>query len=308
VKAVLAIAACLLAGALATQLATGAADPGPPAELDVQSSGAPFTHGAGGDGPPPMTVGGLSGGQATSGSVTLTNRGPLTRWVWLGQGRVDQRLGEAGGRLADALRLTVLDVTDIAAPATVYEGPATALGARPLGFLRPGATRTYGFTALLPVQPPPPNAPGLDPFRGSVATLHFVWHSVEGLPGTKAVVPRHRPADRRAPRVRFAVPRHQQLLQARALRVTVRCNEPCRMAATATVRAGGARWHARVSGRTRGARTRTVRVAMSPKALTVLRQAIVAGKATVIHVRVRARDRHRNVARATDAVRLRASR
>jgi hypothetical protein len=47
---------------------------------------------------------------------------------------------------------------------------------------------------------------------------------------------------------------------------------------------------------------------MTPKALAVVRRAIMAGQATVIRVRVRARDRHGNVARAADAVRLRARR
>jgi hypothetical protein len=306
VRAALAIAACLLAVAALAQLSTGSADPGPPPELAVQPSGPAFAHGSGHDGPPPMTVSGLSGGQATSGSVALTNHGPRSRWVWLGQGRIDQRLGEAGGRLAEALHLTVLDVTDVGAPTTVYEGPATALGARPLGFLGPGATRTYGFTALLPVQPPSPT-PGVDPLRGATASLDFTWRSVEGQPARTAPAPRRR-IDRRSPRVRFAVPRHQRLLQAGALRVLVRCDEPCRVRATASVRAGGTRWHAAVSARARGARTRNVRVAMSPKALAVLRRAIMAGNATVIRVRVRARDRHGNVARADDAVRLRARR
>jgi hypothetical protein len=307
VRAALAIAACLVVVAGLAQLATGSADPGPPADLAVQPSGPAFARVGADDGPPPMTVAGLSQGQATTGAVTVTNHGPRWRWVWLGQGRVDQRLGTAGGRLTDVLRLTVLDVTDVGAPATVYEGPATTLGARPLGFLPPGGTRTYAFTALLPVQPPPPNTPDLDSFRGAVAVLHLAWHSVEGRPGRK-VAPPPRPADRRAPRLRFAVPRHQRLLQARALRVAVRCDEPCRVAANATVRAGGARWHAPVSGRARSRRARTVRVTMTAKALGVVRRAIVAGEATVIRVRVRARDRHGNVARSTDAVRLRARR
>jgi hypothetical protein len=309
VRPALAIAACLLTLAGLAQLATGSADPGPPADLAVQPSGAAFARGGDGEGPPPLTVAGLSQGQATTGAVTVTNHGPRWRWVWLGQGRVDQRLGTTGGRLADALRLTVLDVTDVDAPTTVYQGPATTLGARPLGFLPPGGSRTYGFTALLPVQPPPPNASDMDPFRGAVAVLHLGWYSVEGRPGRAAAPPPpRRPADRRAPRVRFAVPRHQQLLQAHALRVAVRCNEPCRMGARATVRAGGARWHARVTSRARGRRARTVRVAMTAKALGVVRQAIVAGEATTIRVRVRARDRHGNLARATDTVRLRARR
>jgi hypothetical protein len=306
VRAALAIAACLLVVTALAQLATGSADPGTPPDLAVRASGPAFARGAGRDGPPPMTVSGLAGGQATSGSMTLTNHGPRSRWVWLGQGRVDQHLGDAGGRLAEALHLTVLDVTDVEAPTTIYQGPATTLGARPLGFLAPGATRTYGFTALLPVQPPAPT-PGVDPLRGATASLGFSWHSVEGLPGRRATAP-HRHVDRRAPRVHFGVPRHQRLLQARALRVLVRCNEPCRIRAAASVRAGGPRWHAPVSGRARSRRAHGVRVAMTPKALAVVRRAIMAGQATVIRVRVRARDRHGNVARAADAVRLRARR
>jgi hypothetical protein len=307
VKAALATAGCLVVVAALAQLASGSADPTPAPDLAVQPTGPAFARDAGGEGAPPMKVSGLTGGQATSGSVTVANRGQRSRLVWLGQGRVDQRMGDAGGRLADALRLSVLDVTDVESPTTVYQGPATALGARPLGFLAPGAARTYSFTALLPVQPPPPNAPGLDPLRGATAALHFGWHSIEGRPGRVTAVPRRR-IDRRAPRVRFTVPHHQRLLQARALRVTVRCDEPCRIGATATVRAGAAHWHAAATGAARGPRSRTVRVAMTPKALSVVRGAIVGGRGTVIRVHVRARDRHGNVRRATDAVRLRAGR
>lgn len=289
------------------QLATGSAGPATPPDLTVQPSGAAFARG-GGHGPPPLTVAGLSGGQATSGSVTVTNRGPGWRWVWLGQGRVDQRLGQAGGRLADALRLTVLDLTDVGAPATVYQGPATALGARPLGFLAPGSTRTYGFTALLPVQPPPPVPGTADPLRGATASLHLDWRSVEGRPGRAGTVTPRRRADSRPPRVRFTVARHQRLLQARVLRVTVRCDEPCRVATTAVARAGAVRWHAPVRTRSHGERTQRVRVRMTRRAVSVLRHSILAGRPAVIHIRVRARDPHGNTARATDAVRLRAGR
>ena len=82
--------------------------------------------------------------------MTVRNPGPGTRYFWLSPGRVRERLGAGGGRLSSAIALTVMELTDISSPTVIYRGPLRYVGARPLGFLEPGARRSFSFVAELP--------------------------------------------------------------------------------------------------------------------------------------------------------------
>ena len=121
----------------------------------------------------------------------------------------------------------------------VYRGPLARLGARPLGFLAPGARRSFSFVAELPTGGRSPAAPSVDPYRGASATVGWTWHSLAG-PARRARPRRTGPQAPRPqrPALTFSVPRRQQLLQRRALALSVRCDEDCAPRARATMRSG----------------------------------------------------------------------
>ena len=304
-RACVAVAACLVVLALVQRIQdndSSAATPG----LSATFSGKAFAPGPGTA--PVMRVRGLRQGQATSGTVTVRNPGPGTRYFWLSPGRLAERLGNGGGRLSSAVALTVMDVTDIATPAVVYRGALGGLGARPLGFLAPGARRSFSFVAELPTGGRSPAAPSVDPYRGASATVGWTWHSLAGRPATPApAAPVRRPRDRSAPRVTFSVPGRQQLLQRRALALDVRCDEACAPRARATMRSGSRSMAlaTRRPGPRGPSRRHSLSVRFSRAQAAALRDAMVAGRPTRVRVAVEAYDRSGNRRRATHAITLR---
>jgi hypothetical protein len=306
-KAAFALMASLAVLGSVTHLPAGSAGAPPPPGLEVTGAGPAFTAHAGGDGPPVMDLAGLAPGGALSGTVTVQNRGPASRWVWLSRARM-RRTGARG------VQLTVLDVTDIDTPASVYRGPVATMGAQPLGFLPPEAARTYSFTADLPARR---GAPGPPP-----AGVALGWHAVAGTP---AVVTKARPApvarkrppvasspgpqqspprDTRAPRARFSLSHRQRVLHSGTLEMVMRCTEACRARAAARVSTAGATWTAIVAGtRARRARHR-LQVRLGPRAMASLRSALGAGRPARVKIRVRLRDRAGNRRRVSHTIRL----
>ncbi len=286
-----ALTGCLLLLGAGTHLTTGSAT----ASRGLEVSGQPA-----------LRITALRPGSAVSTTVTVRNHGPQTRWFWLSQASLSERLGEGGGRLSDALALTVLDVTDVSSPASVYRGPITGLGARPLGFLAPGAERTYSFTADLPVGGLVGHA---DPYRHATADLTYGWHAIAGTaaappaPTTRKASPRPR-SDTTGPRLRFRAPARQQLLRDATLNVRAHCSEACRLWAGATVSGPGPRWSAAVTGDGGRRRARMLRVHLEPKALATVRRALLSHRVARIRLSVRARDRFGNRRRAGYTVRL----
>jgi len=307
-KIAFALLGCLVVLASVARLTTGSANA--PGGLAVSFSGDPFHRSGDRDGPPAMSIRGLKAGEATSGTVTVRNPGPGPRWFWLSQAGLSERLGDAGGRLSDSLQLTILDVTDIGSPASVYRGPATSLGARPLGFLGPDAGRTYSFTAHLPMTRPPRTTGPTDPYRGARADIAYAWHTIVGAPApaphpvrlwtTKprqekpARAPVRRRRDSSAPRVAFSARPRQRVLRSGTLAVGVRCSEACRIGAKALVTGPDERWTATVSGSDGVRRSRIFQVHLGPKALAMVRRARLAGRVARVRVAVRTRDRAGN--------------
>lgn len=300
-------------------VATAASDP---QGLEVTFSGGAFEGTPEGDSSPAMKIRGLQAGSATSGTVTVRNPGPGSRWFWLSQAGIAERLGEPGGRLSDSLQLTVLDVTRVDSPASVYRGPATSLGARPLGFLAPGAARTYSFTADLPAARLPGGAGARDPYRGASADITYAWHAIAGVPAPAPVRLDQRPAtkpregkpkpkaaigqrkDTTSPRLDFAARPRQAVLRTATLAVGARCSEACRMTASALVIGSDARWTAGVTGSEGLRRSRTLQVQLGPKALATVRRALLAGRVARIRVVARIRDKAGNRGQGRYTLRL----
>lgn len=306
-KAGCVLAGCLVVAGSAAHLATGSAQSPEPTGLTATTSGAAFDHAHRGGQNPTITLRGLAAGEAASGAVTVSNPGSGSRWYWLSQAALSEHAGIAGRRLYPSLRLTVLDVTDVHSPATVYRGRASDLGARPLGFLAPGASRTYSFTVALPPQSRRDAARHRDPYRGAGATIAYGWRAIAALPGpgaTQARPPRRPRRGGRAPHVRFDVVGGQRVLASHSVALRSRCTKPCRMHSSASVTSAGKRWNAAVIGTGGIRRSRTVRVRLGPKAMASIRSATLARKQSVIRVRARVRDRAGNGSRTRYRLRL----
>ena len=302
-----AVATCLAILAVVQRVQdndSAAATPG----LAATFSGDAFVPGPGSQAPQ-MRVRDLRRGQAISGTVTVRNPGPGTRYFWLSPGRVSDRLGAGGGRLSTAVSLTVMDVTDIASPAVIYRGPLRFVGARPLGFLDPGARRSFSFLAERPGAGTP-GAPGGDPYRGAAARIGWTWHSLAGRPDTPAPdaapVPVRAKRDRSAPTLAFTVPRRQGLLERRALNLTVRCSEDCTTRPRATMRSGARTWALATRQTRSGPQARhALSVRFSGAQAAALRRAMVGGRPTKVRVAVEATDRSGNRRRDGHTITLR---
>lgn len=308
-RTLIAVTACL--GVLAVLQRTqdndsSAATPG----LSATFSGRAFAAGPGG-GAPVMHVRGLRQGQATSGAVTVRNPGPATRYFWLSPGRVSERLGASGGRLTSAVALTVMDVTDISSPAVIYRGALGQLGARPLGFLAPGARRSFSFVAELPTGGRSPVAPSVDPYRGASVSVAWTWHSLAARPAARTAVasPVRKSRDRKPPKLAFSVPPRQQLLKRRELTLTARCDEDCATRAKVSMRSGGRTWSLGVRQGGGGLQpSHALSVRFSGAQTTALRSAMVGGRPTTVRVDLEAFDRSGNRGRDSHTITLRAKR
>jgi hypothetical protein len=151
------LAVALLGGHKSDAVAFQLADAGGALTLANSHAGEAIFHGEG-----------LRPGVPVNGSVTLGNTGAGAAALALQATPESESAGAGGGRLSDALALRISDVTDPAAPAVLYDGPASGLGRRALGTLAPGAARTYELTAELP-------AATSDAYQGARLSLGFTW-------------------------------------------------------------------------------------------------------------------------------------
>jgi len=304
-RTLLAVAACLTVLAIVQRVQdndSAAATPG----LTATFTGKAFSAGAE-SGPPVMTVAGLSQGGVTSGTVTVGNPGPGTRYFWLSPGRVSERLGAGGGRLTSVVALTVIDVSDISSPSVVYRGPLRHVGARPLGFLDAGARRSFSFVAERPTGGRSPAAPSVDPYRGAAARIGWTWHSIAGRPDPPAPAPAApKRRDTRAPALTFSVPRRQQLLERRTLALTVRCSEDCSARPRATMSTAGRTRPLAIGSAERGvAAGHALTARFSGTQAKALRGAMLGGRPTKVRVAVEAHDRSGNRRRDGHVITLR---
>jgi hypothetical protein len=307
-KPLVAAASCLAVLAVVQRVQdndSSAATPG----LTATFSGKAFAPGPDSQAPV-MKVSSLGQGEATSGTVTVANPGPGTRYFWLSPGRVSERLGAGGGRLSTAVAVTIMDVSDIAAPSVIYRGPLRYVGARPLGFLGRGERRSFSFLAERPAGGRSPVARTLDPYRGAAADIGWTWHSLAGRPDAPAPSRTPKPprpqADRHAPDIEFSVPRRQRLLERRALALTVRCSEDCMIRPSATMASGGHRWRLAARRTGPGFQGRhAVIMRFSGTEAAALRGAMVGGRTTGVRLAVVAYDRSGNRRSDSHAISLR---
>ncbi|HMS61059.1 MAG TPA: hypothetical protein PKD63_02185 [Solirubrobacteraceae bacterium] len=110
-------------------------------------------------------------GDSVAGEVTIANTGDIPGAFRLGQAPIAEQPGTSGGRLSAKLLLQVLDVTNPAAPTTVWSGGLGMLGSRDLGTFPAGHARTYRFVATFPDEGPAAD----NAFAGASSTVEFLW-------------------------------------------------------------------------------------------------------------------------------------
>jgi hypothetical protein len=119
----------------------------------------------------------LQPGEQVSGTVSIGNAGTLPGRLALRTGGLTDTAGPGGGRLSDALRLSIFDVTDAAQPATLYAGPAAEVPELAAGTVAPGGVRDYRLEATLLTPPGDDNR-----FQGSALSLGLEWGATAVLP------------------------------------------------------------------------------------------------------------------------------
>jgi hypothetical protein len=128
------------------------------------------------EGHPIFDIEGIAPGQEGDGTVTIGNTGSLASSLHLVTTRIDDTAGPNGGELSDVLELSVVDVTDPAAPHTVYKGDFHEGQDVDAGTLAPGARRRFKFVVEFPDGGAPASpTTGDNAYMGSEMEVDFTW-------------------------------------------------------------------------------------------------------------------------------------
>jgi hypothetical protein len=214
------------------------------------------------------------------------------------------------------LDVLVQDVTNLAAPATVYSGKLAAMSPRSLGTWTPGAARTYRFTVSLPDTGPPPSpTTGDNAYQGSAVSVEYDWTATGegsggggsggngggggggngggngsggGGNGGGSGNPGGRPQPA-APSLTVTGKKRQRLVRQKGLVVFARCSAACSIKATAKGKKGTKKvklstWRGQAKP---GARVK-IKLRLSKKRLKTAKAAVKRGRKSTMTVTVRA--------------------
>jgi hypothetical protein len=128
------------------------------------------------EGQPIFAATGIAPGESAQGTVAIEDTGSVPVALVLRRGELVDAPGAGGGALSGRLQLTVVDVTEPAAPRTVYAGPLATMPDQPTGGLDPDQARTFEFTATLPEA----GAPSFqNAVQGASTTVAYSWVAKE---------------------------------------------------------------------------------------------------------------------------------
>jgi hypothetical protein len=220
--------------------------------------------------------------------VTISNTGDVAGAYALSQANLADTPGPAGGTLSSALDVLVQDVTNLAAPATVYSGKLAGMSPRALGTWAPGTARTYRFTVSLPDGGAPPSATtGDNAYQGSAVSVRYDWTATADDPGEGGGA-----RSLQEPPVlvlTLSGKKGQRLLRQKGLVVFARCSEACSISARAKgrkalrkVRLSGWRGQAKPAARVK------IKLRLSKKAARAAKKALRRGRKSTMTVTVRA--------------------
>jgi hypothetical protein len=144
-----------------------------PAQVDAVSVTGAVRLASDHDGTATLLADHLVPGGSASGTVRLANTGDADGLVEMAQTGIVDVPGAGGGRLSQALRLRVEDVTGT--PVVLSDGPLAGLTQLPIGRLVAGRTRVLRLTATLPV------ASG-NTLQGASVRMDWTWGAVSVAP------------------------------------------------------------------------------------------------------------------------------
>ncbi|MFL5886748.1 MAG: hypothetical protein ACJ77M_16890 [Thermoleophilaceae bacterium] len=115
-----------------------------------------------------LSVSGMHPGDNTAPApITIQNNGELPADMTLDVG-VTGDTAPKNGHIASVLTATVMDVTTLATPVTVYSGPASVMPSQGLGTFAAGESRNYTIQLGFP-------STSGNTFQLSTATLRYTW-------------------------------------------------------------------------------------------------------------------------------------
>jgi hypothetical protein len=192
-------------------------------------------------------------GRSAVGTVRLANTGDADGLVELAQTSVTDVAGAGGGRLSQALRLRVEDVTS-GPPVLLSEVPLATVAQVPIGRLAAGGTRLLRLTATLPDTGVPASAlSGDNALQGASVRMDWTWTAVSVAPAAPTATPTPRPTTTPAPTatpgapgaaapvLALASPQGRALVH-RRLGLRARCSVACSATFAAVVQTAPADW------------------------------------------------------------------
>ena len=236
---------------------------------------------------------GLAPGRNVTGTVQLSNSGSGPGALSLSQADLVDNPGAGLGLLSSVLQLSITDVTNPGAPVNVFSGTPATLGSRSLGSMAPGQSRTYSFTASLPVG-------GTNALSGSAMSMRYVWTLTgdgsstgggNGRPGGAGgaagagggVVASKMPVS-----VKVNV---KSALKKGVIAVTVKCGKACKLNAYAAAKGKPAVRTRRKSGRVKKAgKKATIKLKLSKAGKKALAKRLTKKKTLPLTVIVKAQD------------------
>lgn len=243
---------------------------------------------------------GLAPGRNVTGTVQLSNSGSGPGALSLSQADLTDNPGAGLGLLSSVLQLSITDVTNPGSPVNVFAGTPAALGNRSLGSMAPGQSRTYSFTASLPVG-------GTNALSGSAMSMRYVWTltgngSTPGGGGTTGGGSNGRPGgaggaagggggavvSKMPVSVKVNV---KSALKKGVIAVTVKCGQACKLTAYAAAKGKPAVRTRRKSGRVKKAgKQATIKLKLSKAGKKALAKRLTKKKSLPLTVIVKAQD------------------
>jgi spore coat-associated protein N len=237
---------------------------------------------------------GLAPGRNVTGTVRLSNSGSGPGALSLSQADLVDNPGAGLGLLSSVLQLSITDVTNPGSPVNVFAGTPAALGNRSLGSMAPGQSRTYFFTASLPVG-------GTNAVSGSAMSTRYVW-TLTGKGSTTGGGSNGRPGgaggaagagggavvSKMPVSVKVNV---KSALKQGVIAVTVKCGQACKLTAYAAAKGKPAVRTRRRSGRVKKAgKKATIKLKLSKAGKKALAKRLTKKKSLPLTVIVKAQD------------------
>jgi hypothetical protein len=264
--------------------------PAPAPKVEIQNASGEITLQNSKNGAAVFNAAGLAPGHAVTGTVQLTNNGSAVGVLSLAQTDMVDNPGAGLGALSNAVQLSIRDVTNPAVPVNVFSGTPSTVGTLSAGWLWPGQSRTYSFTATMPTG-------GSNSVEGSAMSMRYVWTLTGGSAtprppsgggGTAGVGPGGVIVSKMP--VKVAV-NTKKAVKSGLIRVTVKCGQPCRLNAYAAAKGKPAVRTRRKSGKVKAAgKKATIKLRLSKAGKKALRKRLAKKKSLSLTVTVKAQD------------------